>query len=203
MNSLFIPSTRCLGGRVDETLNTKNLKKNFTWHTCATKHRIWGRTVKYGGWPKMSILKLESPIGGISTGAFQLSRQVSSSSTFKLAWACFHLPWMLVSTLLAHPWVPFCLHLLLSFPWTPLTLIALEGHNRLLPWHHTFSDVRTETGKRGWFREDREVENYSGKGPGPLPTTCAPAWGTSTHLTQTDRQKSPLKDKFTGQTNQK
>lgn len=137
--------------RVDETRNTISRKKCLNCFRLAQmpepSTEDQGRRARCGGCPRMSILNLESPISGISTGAFQLSWQVSSSSTFKPAWACFHLPCVLVAALPLHARVPVCLALLLSFPWTLLTLIALRGHNRFLPWHHMCSDVRMETEK--------------------------------------------------------
>ena len=163
VNSLFILSALCFQAGLDETLNTNNLKaelhKSLLFGTdTSIKCRGLGSRVNWCGWPRINVLGLESGPSGITVGPRPLSWWVTTISTFKTTYVAVSTYFLCTGLhmLALHPFLHFCLVLLLSFPSTPSPLIAPKGHNRFLPWHHMCSSAWSMTGKREGLNQRRQ-----------------------------------------------
>lgn len=158
----------------------------FTWHRCPNQAQetwVLGRT-------ENEYLEARKSHQWNPTGAFRLSWRVSTSSTFTPAGACFHLFLVLrsqhhCSTLEGSS---ACISPSLSpgLLWRSL-LLRTQYLSSLAPY--VFRSEEGNEEKTGVESEKRgEGEDNSGAVPGPPPSSGAPARGTSTHLTQEDRQ---------------
>lgn len=156
-----------------------------------------GRRVKWCGWPRINAPKLESGLSGITTGTLPLSWRVTTISTFKTTPVSvstyFLCPGIHMSAL--HPFLHFCLVLLLSLPSTPLPPSTPNGHNR----HHTCSSAWSTTGKRQGLIQRRQ-EGGEGLCRGPQVSakdmcSCHRYWTQAGRQTeQTDPLRKPARN---------
>lgn len=197
VNSLFILSVLCFQAGLDETLNTNNLKaelhKSLLFGTdTSIKCRGLGSRVNWCGWPRINVLELESGPSGITMGPRPLSWWVTTISTFKTTDVAVSTYFLCTGlhTLALHPFLHFCLVLLLSFPSTPSPLIAPKGHNRFLPRHHMCSSAWSMTGKREGLIQRRQGGG-EGLWRGPQ-LSAKDMCSCHRHLTQADRQNRQI-----------